>query len=126
MKWMKKHEQSIGIVGIVLLAIIIFYISFYINENSLTISFIGFFLILILGVFITIFDYKMRIEKRNIWMRTIVFLLVINILFAYMMLVLFSEDIFYFLSFSIIYTLVTLAITWFQDKLREANEKDKE
>jgi len=80
---------------------------------------------LVLGVFITIFDYKMRIEKRNIWLRTIVFLHVINILFAYMMLVLFTENFVYFLSFSIIYTLVMLSITWFQDKLREAKEKEK-
>ncbi len=124
-KWMKEHERFLGSSFIVLLAIVIFYISFYINENNLTISLGGFLFVLFLGVFATIFDHKAKEKKQNIWLRTVVFLIAVNILFAYINFVLFSEGMMRFLPFAIPYTLVILAITWFKDQLRKADEKNE-
>lgn len=119
MSWIKKYEWVFSSVSILLLAIIVFYISFKKLGNSLAISLFALFLILFIGWIADIIDRKLKKKQRNIWPRAILLLFAVISLTSFTSTIIFHGGLRDVLSFVIPYTLVILAVTWFRSQLHK-------
>ncbi len=116
MKGSFKTKMLVSGVIFVFLALAIFYISFSVKQNSLSLSLFGLFFILLMWIPTTLMEFRIQSRNISLWGRTIIHLILVNTIFFVIFLIL-SERFTYYLAFTITYTLVQIIITSVKYKL---------
>ncbi len=117
MKGSFKTEMLVSGFTFIILAVAIFYISFSVEQNSLSLSLFGLFFILLMWIPATLMEFRIQSKNISLWGRTITNLILVNIMFFVIFIFIFSESIVYYLTFSITYTFVQIIITYVKYKL---------
>src|SRR5690625_1904644 len=106
-----NKEMWISVLVFIILAAGVFYISFSVEQNSLSLSLFGLFFILFMSIPVTVMEHRIKSKNYSLWGRTITNLVLVNIIFFVTFVVVFSRSIFYYLAFAITYTFVQIIIT---------------
>ncbi|MBM7601093.1 membrane protease YdiL (CAAX protease family) [Virgibacillus halotolerans] len=117
MKWTIKTEMWVSVLIFAVLSVVVFYISFVVKENTLSVSLFGLFFVLIMGALATILDRRIKLKNYSLWVRTVITLVLVNVLMLVIWLPILSRSLPNFLVFSIPYTLVTIIITFIKNNL---------
>ena len=117
MKWTIKTEMWVSVLIFAVLSMVIFYISFFVKENNLSVSLFGLFFVLIMGSLATILERRIKLKSYSLWVRTVITLVLVNVLMLVIWLPILSGSLPNFLAFSIPYTLVTIIITFIKNNL---------
>ncbi len=112
-----NKEMWISVLVFIILAAGVFYISFSVEQNSLSLSLFGLFFILFMSIPVTVMEHRIKSKNYSLWGRTISNLVLVNIIFFVTFVVIFSRSISYYLAFAITYTFVQIIITSVKYKL---------
>lgn len=107
----QANKNKLLALSIVALSVGIFFVSFFIAQNGVFRSLFGSLFMLFIGCLGFVLEYKTTLEERSLWTKTIVKLAVTNGLFLILWLVVFPENLLYYLVFAITYTAMSLLST---------------
>lgn len=117
MKWTTKTETWVTIILFVALSIAVFYISFFVVQNSLNVSLFGLFFVLFMGVLVIILDFQIESKNYGLWVRMFTSLFFTNVMTFVIIILIFSGSVSNYLAFSISFTLMQCLITFIKSKL---------
>lgn len=117
MKWTAKTGMWVSVLIFVVLSATVFYISFIVKQNSLSVSLFGLFFVLFIGVLATILEYRMKTKNYSLLVQTVITLVLVNVLIFVILILVFSQNVFNYLIFTITYTLMYSLLTFIRYKL---------
>ncbi len=117
MKWTTRTEVWITILLFVVLSVAVFYISFTVEQNSLSISLFGLFFVLFMGLLATTLDRRIKSKNYPLFVRTIVNLVLINMFLFVILILVFRQNVSNFITLTITYTLGYSLFTFIRYKL---------
>lgn len=118
MKLKGKRLVFVNCLTFLVLSGVVFYISFTVEENSLSRSLVGLLFVLFIGGIATVWERRIESKNDNLLRWTIVLLLLVNVSIFVILIPILSKELTDFLTFAIPYTLVYSLLTYVQYKLK--------
>lgn len=117
MKWTTKTETWVSILLFVALCTAVFYISFFVEQNSLYVSLFGLFFVLFMGFLAITLDFRIKSKNYNQLVRTIVTLVFMNVFLYVILVIVLSQNLANFFAFTISYTIMYIFLAFISYKL---------
>ena len=117
MKWTTKTETWVSILLFVALSLAVFYISFFVEQNSLYVSLLGVFFVLFMGLLAITLDFRMKSKKYSLLTKIIGTLVLVNVFVYVIQVIVLSQNLAYFFAFSITYTIMYILFAFIRNKL---------
>lgn len=117
MKWTTKTETWVTILLFVALSTAVFYISLFVERNSLTISLFGLFFVLFMGFLAIIVDFRIKSKNYSLLIRTIVTLVFMNVFLYVILVIVLSQNLANFFASTITYTIMYSLFAFIRYKL---------
>ena len=118
MKEKKKFRIWLSVILNVVLALVIFYSSYVVVQNSLSMSLFGLFLMLFIGLIGDILDHRIKTKQHGMWTETILMLILVSGAIFVLGLFVFDFRLGSVLVYMIPYSLVTIILTYVHYQLK--------
>ena len=118
---MKKEEKFRiwrSVILNVVLALVIFYASYVVVQNSLSMSLFGLFFILFIGLIGDILDHRIKTKQDGMWTETIIMLILVSGAIFVLELFVFDFRLGSVFVYMIPYSLVTIILTYVHYQLK--------
>ena len=103
---------------IIVFALVVFYLSYVVVQNSLSMSLFGLFFILFIGLIGDILDHRIKIKQYGLWTETIIMLILVSGAIFVLELFVFDFRLGSVLVYVIPYSLVTIILTYVHYQLK--------